>query len=59
MKKKLGVGGKKKGKKSKKDMLDKHVDINDVFLVVDDRDRVVKLWRSLGLTTFQVADGDF
>jgi len=27
--------------------------------VVDDRDRVVKLWRSLGLTTFQVADGDF
>ena len=43
----------------KKDMLDKHVDINDVFLVVDDRDRVVKLWRSLGLTTFQVADGDF
>ena len=43
----------------KKDMLDEHIDINDVFLVVDDRDRVVKLWRSLGLTTFQVADGDF
>ena len=43
----------------KKDMLDEHVDINDVFLVVDDRDRVVQLWRSLGLTTFQVADGDF
>ena len=43
----------------KKDMLDKHVDINNVFLVVDDRNRVVKLWRSLGLTTFQVADGDF
>ncbi len=43
----------------KKDFLDKHVDINDVFLVVDDRDRVVKLWRSLGLNTFQVADGNF
>ena len=43
----------------KKDMLDEHLDINDVFLVVDDRDRVVKVWRSLGLTTFQVADGDF
>ena len=43
----------------KKDMLDEHVDINDVFLVVDDRNRVVQLWRSLGLTTFQVADGDF
>ena len=43
----------------KKDMLDKHVDINDVFLVVDDRNKVVDMWRSLGLTVFQVADGDF
>jgi hypothetical protein len=43
----------------KKDMLDKHVDINDVFLVVDDRDKVVKMWRSLGLNVFQVADGNF
>ena len=43
----------------KKDMLDKHVDIDDVFLVVDDRNKVVKMWRDLGLTVFQVADGDF
>ena len=43
----------------KKDMLDKHVDINDVFLAVDDRDKVVKMWRDLGLNTFQVADGNF
>ena len=43
----------------KKDMLDKYVDINDVFLVVDDRNKVVKMWRSLGLTVFQVADGNF
>ena len=43
----------------KKNMLDEQLDINDVFLVIDDRDRVVKLWRSLGLTTFQVADGNF
>ena len=43
----------------KKDMLDKYVDIDDVFLVVDDRDKVVKMWRSLGLSVFQVADGDF
>lgn len=27
--------------------------------VFDDRDRVVRLWRSLGLHTFQVNDGDF
>jgi FMN phosphatase YigB (HAD superfamily) len=43
----------------KKDMLDKHADIDDVFLVVDDRNKVVDMWRSLGLTVFQVADGDF
>ena len=43
----------------KKDMLDNYVDIDDVFLVVDDRDKVVKMWRSLGLPVFQVADGDF
>ena len=43
----------------KKDMLDKFADINDVFLVVDDRNKVVKMWRSLGLTVFQVADGNF
>tara|TARA_Y100000004_G_scaffold66100_1_gene74164 strand:+ start:372 stop:902 length:531 start_codon:yes stop_codon:yes gene_type:complete len=43
----------------KKRMLDTFVDINDVFLVVDDRDKVVKMWRDLGLNTFQVAPGDF
>ena len=43
----------------KKDMLDKHADIDDVFLVVDDRNKVVDMWRSLGLTVFQVADGNF
>ena len=43
----------------KKKMLDAFVDINDVFLVVDDRDKVVKMWRDLGLNTFQVAPGDF
>ena len=43
----------------KKDMLDKHVDIDDVFLVVDDRNKVVDMWRSLDLPVFQVAEGDF
>ena len=43
----------------KKAMLDTFVDIDDVFLVVDDRDKVVKMWRDLGLNTFQVAQGDF
>ena len=40
-------------------MLDLFVDIDDVFLVVDDRNKVVDMWRSLGLTVFQVAEGDF
>lgn len=30
-----------------------------VYYVVDDRNRVVAMWRSLGLTVLQVADGDF
>ena len=43
----------------KKKMLDTFVDINDVFLVVDDRQKVVDMWRDLGLNTFQVAPGNF
>lgn len=31
----------------------------DVQVVFDDRDRVVKMWRSLGLLCLQVAEGDF
>lgn len=31
----------------------------DVLFTVDDRNSVVAMWRSLGLTCFQVADGDF
>lgn len=31
----------------------------DARLALDDRDRVVALWRSLGITCLQVADGDF
>lgn len=31
----------------------------DVQFVLDDRDRVVKMWRSMGLTCLQVAEGDF
>ncbi len=32
---------------------------DDILCVFDDRDKVVKMWRSLGLTCFQVAEGDF
>ena len=43
----------------KRDMLDNHVDINDIFMVVDDRQKVVDMWRSLGLICVQVAEGNF
>lgn len=29
------------------------------FLILDDRDQVVQFWRSIGLTCFQVAEGNF
>ena len=31
----------------------------EVMYVIDDRNRVVKMWRELGLTVLQVADGEF
>ena len=43
----------------KKQMLDDHLDIDDVFCVVDDRQKVVDMWRENGLTCFQVAEGNF
>lgn len=44
----------------KLELFDKYIrrDYN-VKGVFDDRDRVVKMWRSIGLTVFQVAEGDF
>lgn len=44
----------------KEELYNKH--IKDKFIVdfvLDDRNQVVDLWRSLGLTCFQVAPGDF
>ena len=43
----------------KKEMLDTFINIDEVFLVVDDRQKVVDMWRDLGLTCVQVAPGDF
>jgi len=39
--------------------LDKYADREDVFLVVDDRQKVVDMWRKNGLTVFQVDKGNF
>ena len=44
----------------KKRIFDEHIRDNyQVLFVLDDRKKVVNMWRSLGLTTLQVADGDF
>lgn len=44
----------------KLELFDQHVrDYFDVRYVLDDRNRVVAAWRSVGLTVLQVADGDF
>ena len=45
--------------KLKQHWLDTLVDKDDIFAVFDDRQQVVDMWRKNGLTTFQVADGDF
>lgn len=44
----------------KLELFDRHVrDGYDVRFVLDDRQQVVDAWRSIGLTVFQVAPGDF
>ncbi|MEV0996880.1 AAA family ATPase [Nonomuraea sp. NPDC050202] len=44
----------------KAELFDEHVrDHFIVDFVLDDRDQVVQMWRRLGLTTFQVAEGNF
>lgn len=32
---------------------------DQILFSVDDRNKVVRMWRNLGITCFQVADGDF
>ncbi len=43
----------------KKEIFEKELVNRNIAWVYDDRNSVVKMWRSLGLTVLQVADGDF
>jgi predicted kinase len=44
----------------KRELFDRHVrEQYDVRVVIDDRNSVVTMWRSLGLTVLQCAEGDF
>lgn len=53
-------GDKRRDSIVKRELFDLHIrDFYDVIYVLDDRNQVVKMWRSLGLTVLQVAEGDF
>lgn len=44
----------------KREIFDNYIrDLYDVRLVLDDRNQVVDMWRDLGLTCWQVGDGNF
>ncbi len=46
-------------KLKKKFIDDAPFSLDQVYCVFDDRQKVVDMWRSLGLTVFQVAEGNF
>ena len=53
-------GGMRKDTIIKKGMYDNYIkDKYNVYFVLDDRNQVVDMWRSLGLKCLQVAEGDF
>lgn len=43
----------------KKELFEQIKDDYNIMFVLDDRDQVVEMWRSLGLKCFQVAEGNF
>lgn len=44
----------------KRELFDQYIaGIHNIVFTVDDRDQVVRMWRELGLTCLQCADGDF
>jgi hypothetical protein len=54
------AGDSRKDSIVKQELYEKHIEPSyDVFVVLDDRNQVVDMWRSLGLVCLQVAPGDF
>ena len=54
------AGDKRKDWVVKGELFDNHVRMRyNVRFILEDRDQCVKLWRRLGITTLQVADGSF
>lgn len=53
-------GDRRRDEVVKHELYDAHVAARyDVELVLEDRSRVVAMWRAIGLTCLQVAEGDF
>jgi FMN phosphatase YigB (HAD superfamily) len=53
-------GDMRKDWRVKREIYEQHIrDKYDIIFVLDDRDQVVKMWREIGLTCFQVNYGDF
>ena len=54
------TGDQRKDSIIKQELYDKNIKGKyNVFFVLDDRNQVVEFWRSIGLTCFQVAEGNF
>lgn len=54
------TGDKRSDEVVKRELYEQHIQSQyNVIFVLDDRNRVVKMWREIGLSCFQVADGDF
>lgn len=54
------VGDKRRDSIVKQEIYENHIkDKYNILFVLDDRDQVVKMWRSLGLKCLQVAEGNF
>lgn len=43
----------------KEELFHTHFDVRDILFVVEDRDRVVQMWRDIGLTCLQCQKGDY
>jgi uncharacterized HAD superfamily protein len=43
----------------KKEIYENHLKLFDIMFVIDDREKVVKMWRSLGLMCLQCQKGDY
>jgi predicted kinase len=54
------TGDQRKDSIIKQELFDRHIKGQyNIKFVLDDRQQVVTMWRSIGLTVFQVAEGDF